>query len=352
MPNVNKEENLIRVLEKSGLNYNEALVYFSLIKLGQNGATVYELDHHFTPFLKRTTIYSILRKLIELGCVREGEQKKGSRKVSLFIANRPEKYYDKIITEKEQELNLLKDLKEKYSDYFDILYQDGMEYLIEEIDELIQPYLKSLVDKGWRITSYLVKKEIPLFEYIVYDCMLKSPNAKYLKESSFHLFLFDDNIEKDTTSLKFFIKGLKNKTHEIVSYFSDIKEYQLDDMNMKFFNKTYPGFNLTVKLEDLKKSKFFDEVIDGIRSYWKKGDIGDHLAKKTKETHKITGDQEKEILTENSLNIWKAVIIPTQNKLFFLWAESYEILKEMIEPIFIIEKIPFNTKGSNNLDKF
>ena len=73
MPNVDKEEKFVRALEKSGLNYNEALVYFSLIKLGQKGATVYELDHHFTPFLKRTTIYSILHKLIELGCVREGE---------------------------------------------------------------------------------------------------------------------------------------------------------------------------------------------------------------------------------------------------------------------------------------
>lgn len=344
MPSVNKEEEFIRVLEKSGLNYNEALVYFSLIKLGHKGATVYELDHHFTPFLKRTTIYSILRKLIELGCVREGEQKQGSRKVTLFIANKPEEYYDRIILEKEEELDILKDLQEKYLDYFNIIYQEGMEYYIEELDEQIQPYLIPLVEKGWRITSYLIKKEVPLFEYTVYDCMLKSPSAKYLKETSFHLFLFDENIENDTSSLQFFIKGLKNKTHEIVSYFSDIKEYELEDKKLEFFKKTYPGFNLTVKLEDLKNSKFFDEVIDGIRSYWKKGDIGEHLAPNLKDPQEQIDNYEKARFSEDSLDIWKAVIIPIQNKLFFLWAESYEILKEMVEPIFIIEKIPFNSK--------
>jgi len=341
MPNVDKEEKFVRALEKSGLNYNEALVYFSLIKLGQKGATVYELDHHFTPFLKRTTIYSILHKLIELGCVREGEQKQGSRKVTLFIANRPEEYYDKIILKKQKELDTLKKLKEKYLDYLTIIYQEGMEYYIEELDEFIQPYLKPLVKKGWSITSYLFKKEVPLFEYTVYDCMLKSPNAKYLKESSFHLFLFENNIEKDTTSLQFFIKGLRNKTHEIISYFSDIKEYKLEDKELTFYNKTYPGFNLTVKLNDLKNSKFFDEVIDGIRSYWKKGEIGEHLAKDSKDLQEQINYQEKAIFSNDSIDIWKAIIIPIKSKLFFLWAESYEILKEMIEPIFLIEKIPF-----------
>ncbi|MFW9902250.1 MAG: helix-turn-helix domain-containing protein [Candidatus Thorarchaeota archaeon] len=343
MPNINKEVKFIRVLEKSGLNYNEALVYFSLIKLGQKGATVYELDHHFTPFLKRTTIYSILRKLIELGSVREGEQKQGSRKVTLFIANKPEEYYDKIILKKQKELDSLKKLKEKYLDYLSIIYQEGIEYNIEELDDFIQPYLKPLVKKGWIITSYLVKKEVPLFEYSVYDCMLKSPNAKYLKENSFHLFLFENDIEKDTTSLQFFIKGLRNKTHEIISYFSDIKRYKLDDKQLTFYNKTYPGFNLTVKLNDLKNSKFFDEVIDGIRSYWKKGDIGGHLANDSKELQEQISNQEKTLFSNDSIDIWKAVIIPIKNKLFFLWAESYEILNEMVEPIFIIEKIPFKS---------
>ncbi len=344
MPGITKEEEFIQALEKSGLNYNESSVYFALIKLGQKGATVFDLDHHFTPFLKRTTIYSILRKLIKLGCVREGDQSKETKKVTLFIANKPEEYFDKIISEKEKEIDKLQKLKEKYSDFFNIIYQEGMEYTLDEVDDLIQPYLKPLVEKGWKITSYLVKKEVPLFEYTVYECMLYSPKSKFLKENSFHLFLFENDIENDTTSLQFFIKGLKNKTHEVVSYFSDIQEYKLEDKKMKFFNKTYPGFNLKVKLEDLKNSKFFDEVIKGIRSYWKKRDIGGHLAKESKHLQESIEINEKEILLNDSLDIWKAVIIPIKNKLFFLWAESYDILKEMVEPIFIIEKVPFNGK--------
>ena len=37
--------------------------------------------------------------------------------------------------------------------------------------------------------------------------------------------------------------------------------------------------------------------------------------------------------------IGKAVIVPIKNKLFYFWAESNQILTEIVEPIITIEKL-------------
>ena len=60
-----KEKELIEVLQNTGLNYKEALIYFTLMKLGPKGCMVRDLTHVLP--IKRTTIYSILRKLIKHG---------------------------------------------------------------------------------------------------------------------------------------------------------------------------------------------------------------------------------------------------------------------------------------------
>ena len=37
-------------------------------------------------------------------------------------------------------------------------HQDGIEYSYDELDSFIQPYFKLLLEKGWKIRSYYVKK--------------------------------------------------------------------------------------------------------------------------------------------------------------------------------------------------
>ena len=66
---IGKEEEYIQILQKIGLNHSDATLYFALLKEGPKGSTVYELVNHFEGNLKRTTIYSILRKLNVMGCV-------------------------------------------------------------------------------------------------------------------------------------------------------------------------------------------------------------------------------------------------------------------------------------------
>jgi len=339
-----KEEDFIRILKKTGLNEKEALIYFELINQGSRGSTVYELDHQFDHVLKRTTIYSILRKLIDKGYIKESPRSKTVKKATIFIAVKPEEFFNKIITEKQEVLNSINELKDKYLDYFDFIYRRGMEYSLDDLDDTIRKYLKPLVEKGWKIISFFLKEKVPMFEYSVYDCMLQIPEAKYLKESSFHLFLFDYDIEKDTNAFNFFIRGMKNETKEILSHFTDIKEYKLEDIKLEFFKRTYPDFNISIKFKDMKKSRFFEDIITNIKTYWKEGEKRKYRTIKLEENKEVSDVYEREFLPDESFDIWKAVIIPIKNKLFFLWAESHEFLKEFIESIFIIEKIPINVK--------
>ena len=73
-------------------------------------------------------------------------------------------------------------------------------------------------------------------------------------------------------------------------------------------NKAFSIFKMEVKISQLKESVYFDSI-------------------------------SRELDEKNSndyFEIGKALIIPFGNKLFYLWAESNEILKEMADPIFII----------------
>ena len=80
----------------------------------------------------------------------------------------------------------------------------------------------------------------------------------------------------------------------------------------------YTLFNAKINIEEIKNLEFFFtdfKVNERFNNY------------KPNERKKI------EIST-------RSIILPIKNKLFFLGAESQELLKEMIKPIFKVENIP------------
>ena len=338
---IGNEEQYIEIFQKLGLNKSDATLYFTLLKEGPNGSTVYDLVNQFEGNLKRTTIYSILRKLIKMGFVKEGKDKDVNRKATIFVAIKPGTFFKKLISEKEKEVEELKKIEETHVEYLDLVYQKGIEYSLNDIDEILHPYLRPLVDKGWKITSFSQAKGMPMFEYEVHDIMFKPKRFRYINEVSFHAFIFDYDIEHDENGLAFFIRGLKKKTNEIIQHFSQLKEYSLEDTTLTFFDKTYSGFHLMVKLEELKRSQYYEKIPDQVRSYWKEEEEVEHV--KVKDNGKITEERDYSTMDETidsaTIEVWQAISIPIGNKLFFLWAESRKLLKTMIEPIFKIEGI-------------
>lgn len=302
-----KENEIIELLINIGLTRNQALVYLVLIKAGMKGSIVRELDHALD--IKRTNIYPILNDLIELGCVKEGGQAEKSKNATIFIAIDPIEFLGHLIQKKHNEIKNLLEIKKNHSKSLQTIYKKGIEVNLDEIDSKLKDYFKPLVDNGWRIQSYIERKELTMFNYQVYDCLLHAPHAKILKDCSFHLFIFDYNIEKDKNALEFFKQGLKRRTKEMKSYFFDIKQFKLSDDILNIFEKQLHCFKMLVKIKDLENSEYFTEIL-------------------------------KEFKDNNRKNhyyeIGKALIIPFGNNLFYLWAESDEILKEMAYPIISI----------------
>lgn len=302
------ERKLFELFHNLGLNPKESEVFFTLLKSGKKGNIVKELTH--TLQIERTTLYSILKKLIKLGFIYEGGKAEKSKNATIFIAIHPKNLFRTLVSQKERELKKYKDFESKHSEFLQNIYDDGFEFPFNEIDSQIQLYFLPLVKKNWKIKSYVFRREV--LDYDVYDCMLYVPYAKLLKDNSFHLFRFNYNIEQDENALRFFSQGLKRKTEEMKSYFFDIKLKLIDD-KITFYNKIYPGFKMMIKVKDLKSSEYFMSISDDLKTA-------------------INNN------SEELYEIGKAAILPIGKKLFYLWAESDNILKEMVEPIFKLEK--------------
>ena len=84
----------------------------------------------------------------------------------------------------------------------------------------------------------------------------------------------------------------------------------VDKLNI--FEKQLHCFNMRIKIKDLENSEYFTEILGEFKEYERKN---------------------------RYYEIGKAVILPIKEKIFYLWAESEKILKEMIYPILKIECI-------------
>lgn len=303
-----KEQEIIDLLEDIGLTHSQALIYFSLLKAGTKGTIVRELDHALD--INRTNIYPILNELIKLGYVKEGGQAIKSKNAKIFIAIDPGKVLDQLIERKNSEIKKLLEIKKTHSNSLQTIFKKGVEISLDEIDANLIPYFQPLLNSGWTLQSYIERKEVTMFNYQVYDCILNAPHANILKDCSFHLFVFDYNIEKDKDALRFFTQGLKRKTKEMKSYFYDIKQFQLIDDTMSLFDKQVHCFEMQIKIKDLEKSKYFAKILKQFK------------------------DEERK---NQYYKIGKAIILPLKEKIFYLWAESDKIIKEMVAPIFMTE---------------
>jgi len=304
-----REDNFVELLENIGLTHNQSLIYFTLIKAGRNGSIVRDLDH--ATDIKRTNIYPILHELIDLGCIIEGGYAEKSKNAAIYIAEKPINFINHLLQKKREEINHLQKFKETNAKSLQNIFQEGIDITLDQIDPILREYFKPLIMSGWKIQSYVKRNNIPMFDYEVFDCMLYAPHASILKDCSFHLFTFGYDIQSDKNALEFFTQSLKRKTKEMKSYFFDIKQIQLLDEKVEFFNNTFPSFKMRIKITDLKNSKYFSDELK----------------------------EDTNVKSDHYFEIGKAVIMPIKNKLFYFWAESNQILSEIIEPIIKIENL-------------
>lgn len=286
------EQKLIDNLKKTGLSQEESRIYLTLIQHGKKGTYVKDLTRHTS--IERTTIYSLLKRLIEKRCVIEAEQSNAPKNAKIFIALSPINFIKKVLEEKERQLKELKELELILADKLEKIFQMSVVYPIEEVNEFLKPYLKPLIEKGWKIISQIIEKSEINFGFEAYDCILLSPDAKIIKDSGFIAFKFDYEIENDNNSIDFIINLLRRKgKEEIINKGIGVKDVKLTDSKIKIFGKIFPSFKI------------------------------EFLFNQNNEYQELT----------------KSIILPIKKKIFFIWTETHEILKEIVEVVFKVENI-------------
>jgi sugar-specific transcriptional regulator TrmB len=282
-----RKENYITGLQKTGLTREEALIYYTLIEHGKKGTYIKDLTDHLP--IKRTTIYSILNRLNDRGCVRENPEFEGPKGAKFYTAISPELYMNRIINQKEEELEKLKETNSKVIGKLEKLYLKELEFSLEEIDDFLKPYLRPLYEKGWKVIEHAVEKSQITFAFDAYDTTLLVPKAKIVKDAGFMIFKYDRNIEDDENTLNYMFDLLSRKgQEEILQKGIGITDMKLIEQDFEINGKKYRGH----------------------KPHFKFGDSKDYIQ-----------------LTET-------VMIPIRNKIFFLWAENHDLILEMVDVIF------------------
>ena len=93
-----KNDKFIQDLQKTGLNYEESIIYFALIQKGEKG--VYASDLASEINVKRTTMLSKLDHLLQKGCVRVDSAPLAPRGIKRFFATNPGDYINQQIQQK------------------------------------------------------------------------------------------------------------------------------------------------------------------------------------------------------------------------------------------------------------
>ncbi|MBD3253761.1 MAG: hypothetical protein GF383_01645 [Candidatus Lokiarchaeota archaeon] len=279
-------------LQKADLSSNEAKVYYSLIQHGKKGTIVDEIRKNTN--IVRTTIYSVLKRLLEMGLVFEKSDSTGPKGAKMFTAKDPELFFNEIIRKKKKELEALEHINKSTGIKLKMVYLESSKVSEEMVDIFVIPYLKDLLDNGWQVIECIVEKSKITHGFEAYDLTLLNPNAKFVKDAGFLVFKYDRIVENDENTLNYMYETLKIKgKEEILKKDIGVEEVILNDTTINLNGNRYQGF--------LPKFRFIH-------------------------------DEEFREMTE-------AVMIPIKDKIFFLWAENHQFITEMTEKIFKIERI-------------
>ena len=223
-----------------GLSNEEARVYLYLLRRGKNGDVVGQLKNDLE--IGRTTIYAILERLTENGWVKEVELSKNPRRVK-YVAKTPFTKLNKIIDQKENELNMLKEKSLFIGDILDKIYQGPKNLTINTIHVGSQKYLKPLISLKWKVMSEVIERSDSL-ERTTYDYELKGRKG-FPKDAGLIIFEYKRNIEKDDNLIQGALSMYKSKTEYTIKN-EDIPGFE----DIKFEDTTfgqYPGAKIYIK---------------------------------------------------------------------------------------------------------
>jgi len=308
------DENIIKTLQSAGLNNEESLVYKTLLKYSHRGATVRQIKAVLP--IERTTIYSILGRLLKKGFIFEKQTFKTSKMAKLFVCLEPLKLYNQLLSKKKEDFDNFKELRDPFVNHLEKIYLEKDEIPRESINPFFLPYIDSLLKKNWKVRYQGVKETFMCNSYEYY---LSSPKAgKILPYNVFNVYVYNkevlEEIEiKENFELTFsFFKGkliLKDLKDQVVK---DFRLYYF----LKHMDKKIP------KDEILNEYNLFEQIRFVEQNIKIDGNVYPSLVFEIKPDNM---SEYKEIIN--------SALIFHENKLFFIWSKNKETLKELFKCI-------------------
>lgn len=305
------DDELLMTLKKTGLTQNEALVYLSLLRYGKEAVRAVELNKNLLS-LKRTTLYSILKKLEELGAISIVESDDTPRNARKYKLELPSNYYHKCIKKIQKELEYLEKLRPFFEKDLLTLYNRPIKIELKDINNILKPYIEPLLNEGWMIKSGIQEEHIPVLNCSLFEIFLTSNNYYCIDEVPFHLFLFDFNIEEDEKAFHFFMKRILADSHKIISRHLKSSDFELSERTVEIRGYKFPGYYLRFNKKIIKDNELLPSLLEYCN---------------LKHFNELP----------ETIEFGLGIAIPVKTKLFFLWAESKGIIETAIKPIIEIE---------------
>jgi len=275
MTDENSENIFIKNLQKLDLDEDEAMIYFTLLKKGKSGTIARKLNEDIFS-IDRTRIYSILKKLIEKGCVKKGPSSKDARKPKKFIAIEPKQYFELIMDKTQSKLDELDEFKETILINLNNIFENANEISRDNLEPFIIPYFTQLIKQGWKVVDQNIKKGLNLLGgEIMYEYHLTPPleYQNFLKLMGLIACVYDTKVDLEPGVIKFVVGQIKNI---------------IKDTHSPDFDK----LTITEMTSNLEGIEVFSLNIIGQEKKFKK-----------------------------TIKFGETLIIPINNKIFFIWEE-------------------------------
>jgi len=300
---------ILQALDEAGLNSEESLIYYTLLKYGINGATVRKLNLELTE-IERTSIYPILQKLINKQWVTGQKSSETLKKAMLFIATEPNKMYQAILSKKENELKKFIEKTKIFTNRLQDIYLREQEFVIEDIYPIIQPYLRKLLENKWKVQNQMYTKGINIFGYDFYRYDIYPPGTvtSQVWYNGFHVYVFNKII---TSIINFQENPYLDKNNEELKY----ALIQIKRLAQERFLREYKDVKVKMRETDIN--------FLGQKLYSLKFDV------KNKNDTRY-----REALV--------SIIFSIENKVFFIWGIDEKIILDIFNSILNAENISFD----------
>ncbi|MFX1453466.1 MAG: helix-turn-helix domain-containing protein [Promethearchaeota archaeon] len=323
------ENEILSALIDTGLNNEESIIYYTLLKYGQKGTTVRKLNLELKQ-IERTTIYHILERLIKKEYVIAMESTETLKKAKIFIGLEPSIFFNKLLNQKKKEYQTFEKKAPLFLERLQQIYELEEEYSIQNIDPFIQPYLSQLLKSGWKVSNQIVEKNSKIFGYDFYEYHVDPPSTgPYTGYGGFHIYVFDHILEISTENKK------EVDLDKSILLNGKIKE--------SFLKKSllFPYFNTELKfvvmqIKRIVKDRFFDEF--KIRNVMiTESEITLLGITFSSLIVKIKSEKDTEFR-----EAFKSVLLPTENKCYFIWAVKPKVILKMLKSVLRLENILFS----------